>query len=160
MRIRPFVEADLDELITLTITVFRPGLEGYLRPLLGDVVFQLHHRDWEQGYRDDVPTLHDPAAGRAVAVVEVDGTIAGYTAWRLDDKPGQGEVYLLAVAEAFRGRGVGRALCEHAINVMTEDGAKYLVIGTGDDAFHGSARRLYESLGFTKQPSAAYFKQP
>jgi ribosomal protein S18 acetylase RimI-like enzyme len=58
------------------------------------------------------------------------------------------ECYLaeLYVAPALRGRGLGRALMERAVELARERGADYLdlVTGEGDTA----ARSLYESLGF------------
>ena len=39
---------------------------------------------------------------------------------------------------------------------MREEGIEVVGIGTGDDAFHAPARALYESLGLTKIPVAAY----
>jgi hypothetical protein len=42
---------------------------------------------------------------------------------------------------------------------MRAAGVEVVGIGTGDDAFHAAARALYESLGFTKIPTAAYLKK-
>ena len=159
MRIRPFTDSDLQTLIDLTIETFRPFYEHYVHPLLGDEVFQHQHGQWEQDYRDDVPTLHDPIAGRRVAVAEVGDAIAGYVAWRPSGKPNSGEVYILAVSSSHRRQDVGRQLCLHAIDQMRADGVRFVGIGTGDDAFHAAARALYESLGFTKIPIAGYLKK-
>ena len=57
MRIRLFLDSDLQTLIELTIETFRPFYENYMHPLLGDEVFNHQHGQWEQDYRDDVPTL-------------------------------------------------------------------------------------------------------
>jgi ribosomal protein S18 acetylase RimI-like enzyme len=73
MRIRPFVDADLPALIDLTIETFRPLFEGQTRPAYGEELFELHHGQWEQDYRDELPGLHDPAARRWIAVAEIDG---------------------------------------------------------------------------------------
>ncbi len=159
MRIRPFAASDLPTLIDIAIATFRPYFVEFVHPLLGDELFQLQHGQWEQDYRDDVPTLHDPAAGRHIAVAEDGEAIAGYVSWKIStDKPDHGEIYLLAVSSAERRAHVGRDLCLHAIERMRADGIRVVGIGTGDDAFHGAARALYESLGFTKIPIAGYLK--
>jgi hypothetical protein len=81
MRIRPFVDADLPALIDLTIEAFRPSFEGHSRPAYGEVLFALHHGQWKQEYRDELPSLHDPANRRWVTVAEIGGDIAGFVGW-------------------------------------------------------------------------------
>jgi len=159
VNIRTMVESDLPALIELTIETFRPFYEGYVHDLMGDELFEHQHGDWEQDYRDDVPTLHDPSAGHHVVVCVADGTIVGYVSWKVGSKPRHGEIYILAVTPDWRGRRVGRQLCDHAIAAMKESGVDVVGIGTGDDSFHSAARGLYESLGFTKIPIAGYLKR-
>jgi ribosomal protein S18 acetylase RimI-like enzyme len=159
IHIRPFAVSDLPRLIELTIETFRPFYEGYVHSLLGDEVFQHQHGQWEQDYRDEVPTLHDPAAGRHVAVAQIGESIAGYVAWKPGEKPRSGRIDLLAVSSSHRRQHVGRQLCLHAIKEMKADAVEFVGIGTGDDAFHAAARTLYESLGFTKIPIAGYLKR-
>jgi len=58
------------------------------------------------------------------------------------------ECYLaeLYVVPARRGRGLGRALMEEAMDAARAEGATYMELGTGED--DPAARALYESLGF------------
>jgi ribosomal protein S18 acetylase RimI-like enzyme len=58
------------------------------------------------------------------------------------------ECYLaeLYVVPQLRGRGLGRALMETAIEVARSRGADHMDLGTSDDDV--AARSLYESLGF------------
>lgn len=156
---RAFQPDDLPAATALTIGVFRPFYEDYVRDLLGPVVFTHQHGQWDQDYRDELPQLHDPAAGSHVAVAAAEGELVGLVSWRPGSRPASGEIYLLAVAPDGRRRGVGRALCEHAIAAMKETGIGFVGLGTGEDAFHAPARALYESLGFTKIPTVAYLKQ-
>jgi ribosomal protein S18 acetylase RimI-like enzyme len=159
MYIRPFAAPDLPRLIDLTIETFRPFSEDYVHTLLGDEVFEHQHGRWKQDYRDEVPTLHDPAVGRHVAVAQVGKHIAGYVAWRPDERPRSGQIYILSVSSSHRRQDLGRQLCEHALHEMKADGIEYVGIGTGDDAFHAAARGLYESPGFIKIPIAGYLKK-
>jgi ribosomal protein S18 acetylase RimI-like enzyme len=55
----------------------------------------------------------------------------------------------LYVAPDRRGRGLGRALMEAAIELAREEGADYMDLGTGEDDI--AARALYESLGFSNR---------
>jgi ribosomal protein S18 acetylase RimI-like enzyme len=61
------------------------------------------------------------------------------------------ECYLaeLYVVPARRGRGLGRALMEEAIESARAEGATYMDLGTSEDDV--AARALYESLGFSNR---------
>lgn len=126
--------------------------------MYGDVVFEHQHPDWEQDYRDEMPALHEPTAGRHIAVAQVGHVVAGYVSWRTDHKPDHGEIYLLAVRPPARHQQVGRRLCLHAIEHMKASGVEVVEGNTGQDAFHDAARALYEGLGFLKVPRASYLK--
>lgn len=159
LEIRTFAPSDLPRLVDLTIETFRPFYEGFVRRTLGDELFELHHGDWEQDYRSELPTLHDPAAGRHVAVAQLGDVIAGYAAWKVGEAPGHGQIYLLTVDKNHRRREVGRQLCLHAIDEMKGSGVTKVGVFTGGDRFHAPARALYEALGFTKIPIVGYLKR-
>jgi ribosomal protein S18 acetylase RimI-like enzyme len=61
------------------------------------------------------------------------------------------ECYLaeLYVLPQRRGRGLGRALMEAAIETARAEGATHMDLGTGED--DTAARALYESLGFSNR---------
>ncbi len=60
--------------------------------------------------------------------------------------------------EHLRGKGLGRTLCERAIEATGDDCVEVVQIGAGGDDFHASARHLYESLGFSHIPVAVYLR--
>ena len=61
---------------------------------------------------------------------------------------GEAEILTLAVAPAARGRGLGRALLQTAINRAQAMGAKTMFLEVGADNPHALA--LYAGLGFAK----------
>jgi putative acetyltransferase len=67
---------------------------------------------------------------------------------RLDAQ--QGEIKSMRVADAFLGRGVGRALLEHLIGEARARGMERLWLETGSSAAFIPALRLYESAGFVR----------
>jgi putative acetyltransferase len=67
---------------------------------------------------------------------------------RLDAR--QGEIKSMRVADAFLGRGVGRALLEHLIGEARARGMERLWLETGSSAAFIPALRLYESAGFVR----------
>ena len=157
MQIRPLEVDDYPATIELLVETFRPFFQDYVRPLLGEKVFQHQHGRWEQDYRDELPTLHAPETNRHAVVAHLaDGAITGLVSWRLDGIPHHGQVYLLAVSPLHRRQHIGRRLCEHAIGHMRASGVEVVGIGTGGDPFHAPARALYEGLGFTQIPVAVY----
>ncbi|MDX3645655.1 GNAT family N-acetyltransferase [Streptomyces sp. MB09-02B] len=160
MLIRAYARDDLARLTELTIDTFRPFFEDSVGPMLDGLVLTTLHADWRGDYRELVPTLHDPAEHKYVAVAEsADGAIAGYVAWQADLVRHHGEITLLAVDERHRGDGTGTALCEHAFADLRGRGTKLVEIGTGGDAFHAPARALYESLGCVLFPTAHYYRR-
>src|SRR5215469_11080612 len=70
VNIRSYHPDDLNALIELTIATFGPFYEDHFRPLAGEVIFHHQHGRWADDYRAQVPALHDPAAGKHVAVAE------------------------------------------------------------------------------------------
>ena len=157
MHIRPLEVDDYPAIMDLLTHTFRPFFEGYARPLLGEQAFQHQHGHWDQNYRDELPALHAPGAGRHAAVATLpDGTISGLISWRCDARSRHGEIYLLAVSPLHRRQHIGRSLCEHAIAHMRTSDVKVVQIGTGGDPFHAPARALYQRLGFTEVPVAVY----
>jgi ribosomal protein S18 acetylase RimI-like enzyme len=159
MNIRPVDPRDLMRLVELTIETFGPFYEDHFRPSVGEVIFAHQHGNWAQDYRDLVPTLHDPATGRYVAVAEADdGSIAGYVGYVVDPARRHGDIDILAVESQRRRHQTGTALCEHAFADMRARGVEVVGIGTGGDPFHAPARALYESLGCSPVPQMGYLK--
>jgi ribosomal protein S18 acetylase RimI-like enzyme len=104
-----------------------------------------------------VPALTE-YAGRLLAEGEMTVLLSGERAdgiallrFRPSVWTGGAEAYLqeLYVAPELRGRGIGRALLEAAIEVAREAGATGIDLNTGET--DTAARALYESLGFTNR---------
>lgn len=92
-------------------------------------------------------------------VAELDGAIVGSAALYAPDAAAYGdlasatpwpEVRLVAVAPSARGRGVARALVEECIRRARTSGAT--VIGLHTSRSMRAAMRLYERLGFIRDP--------
>lgn len=74
----------------------------------------------------------------------------------MDDEAVPGEYYLdsLAVLPEHRGKGIGKALLEHAIAKGLE---QHLTVTLAVDPINTNAKRLYSSLGFRKTDSLYIF---
>jgi ribosomal protein S18 acetylase RimI-like enzyme len=159
MKIRSFRPSDLPHLIDLTIEVFGPFYERSFRSMVPADVYLHHHGSWADDYRTSVPQLHDPSAGKFVAVAADDhDEVLGFVGWEIEAEIRHGTIAMLAVRESARGAGLGRALCQHAVASMHGEGVAFLSVGTGGDWFHAPARALYESLGFHAVPVVYYLR--
>jgi putative acetyltransferase len=73
----------------------------------------------------------------------------------------RGELKSMRVADAFLGRGVGRALLQHLIDQARTAGMESLWLETGSSPAFMPALRLYESAGFVRcGPFGAYTEDP
>lgn len=157
MHIRDFQGSDLSALVELTIEAFRPLFEHDLPGLLSPAVYAHDHGRWQDDYRQQVPTLHDPDRDRFVTLAEEDGRLLGYIGWHVTEGD-SGRLQMVAVHPDVRRRGVASALGDAVLRRLRSRGVAVVHIGTGGDAFHAPARRLYESLGFTAYPVVDYTK--
>jgi ribosomal protein S18 acetylase RimI-like enzyme len=155
MKIRDSHPSDLPGLIDLTIETFRPLFEEHLPAQLTPKVFTHDHGDWEGAYRKEVPTFSDPDNDRFITVAEERGQLLGYVGWNITDGS-SGRLEMVAVRPVAQRRGVGTSLCRDVVERLRFRGVAVVHIGTGGDAFHAPARRLYESLGFTGYPVMDY----
>ena len=109
------------------------------------------------------------AAGRAreaeVYVAVVDDQVAGTVTfcpegspWGEIAQPGEGEFRMLAVAPAFRRRGVAQALVSVCLERSTELGYTALVLCSLEA--QAPAHRIYERLGFRRVPERDWSPYP
>jgi ribosomal protein S18 acetylase RimI-like enzyme len=158
MHIRHALPTDLPALVDLTIAAFRPLFETDLPRVLDPLVYAHDHGDWEAGYRRQVPALLDPETDRVITLAQDDegsGRPLGYVGWQVNPD-GSGRLEMVAVHPQARRLGVGSAVCRAALSDLKQRGVTVVHVGTGGDAFHAPARRLYESLGFTGYPVVDY----
>ena len=91
----------------------------------------------------------DPADVRAtVLVLDADGTPLAHAALR--ELRGDWEVKRVIVAEAARGRGIGRILMGRLEELAREAGVRRLILQTGNR--QPDAVALYEKIGYTPIP--------
>jgi putative acetyltransferase len=102
----------------------------------------------------DRALLNDPDEyvlrwGGRIFMAIMDGKTVG-TCALVFKRPGSYEVVKMAVAEEYRGLGIGRGLLEHAIAEAKASGARWLSLET--NAKLKNAIHLYESVGFKHLP--------
>lgn len=81
-------------------------------------------------------------------VVDPEGEVAAYALAWLDEPNRVGELEPVGVRQDQQRRGLGQAVCLHALQRLRERGADSALVGSrGDDEYPGPAA-LYESIGF------------
>jgi putative acetyltransferase len=116
--------------------------------------FRRLNEDWIEKYfgmeEQDHLILDDPeghilARGGHIFVAVAEGKVIGCCALILQ-QPGVFELGKMAVAEEYRGQGIGRRVLEYTIAQARALGAKSLTLGSNTKL--ANAVHLYESLGF------------
>ena len=105
---------------------------------------------------EEEPELKSPAtsfgsSGGRFWVAECNERICGTVALTPTDAPGVARLQKLYVASAARGRGVGATLCKLAERAAREDMKAGMMMLYTDSRFL-NAHRLYERLGYKRQP--------
>jgi GNAT superfamily N-acetyltransferase len=91
-------------------------------------------------------------------VAEVEGRIAGFFTFTLDQDRRIGTISNNAVDPAAQGRGLGTAMYERALDLFREARMEYARVRTGLDEGHAPARRAYEKAGFDLSlPDITYY---
>ena len=157
LSIRPLNPDDIDALIQLSLATWEPVFESFLQ-ILGPNRYSLIWPDWKSSQSEEVEKVCKDAEETTVMVAEVNGSVVGYLAYKLDHNDKTGEIHLLAVHPDHQNQGIGTELNLAALGEMTERGMKMAVVGTGADPSHAPARKSYEKAGFTGLPLVRYYK--
>jgi ribosomal protein S18 acetylase RimI-like enzyme len=97
-------------------------------------------------------------AGEQVLMASVGSRDAGFALFRPVDEDGCGYLSVLAVSDAFRGRGIGEALTVRVAKRLFADGAQTVDLRTDED--NTPAIRLYVKLGFRQTQAGRDYARP
>jgi GNAT superfamily N-acetyltransferase len=157
--IRDAAPDDLPGLQAVRSAAFAPVFAGF-RAAVGAEVAAVALAGAEEAQAALLDALAAPGSDWRLLVAEADGGVRGFTCLTTDRDRGLGEVGLTAVAPAWQRRGVGRALVAAALDALASEGMRAATVGTGGDAAHAPARRLYASLGFDAVIPSVHLYRP
>lgn len=103
--------------------------------------------------REELASPH----GHYIAL-EDSGVLTGYAGLRAPRGGRDGDIQTIAVAEAARGRGSGRALLRALLSAAAERGVREVFLEVRDD--NPVAQRLYASEGFAEVGRRPRYYQP
>ena len=104
----------------------------------------------------DVEGLLHPSVA-FVSCRDDDGALLGVGALKRHDG-GLAELKSMHVAAAARGRGAGRALLQHLVDLARSQGARRVSLETGTQPAFDPAHRLYRAAGFVPCPPFADYR--
>jgi GNAT superfamily N-acetyltransferase len=156
--VRQYVAADWDAVLDICIAAFTTIHEGFERAL-GRELFQLVYPDWKASKEAYLRSLCESDGCETMLVGELQGSVAGFSHYEVDQEKSSGRLGLNAVHPRWQRHGVASSMYERVFQIMRGRGLKFVQVGTGGDAAHVPARAAYEKCGFSPIPVVNYFKQ-
>ncbi len=106
--------------------------------------------------------LEDPKeSGYDTLVAEVDGTVVGYICYGTTPLTvGTWDVYWMAVSRQMQGKGVGRALLEHAEADIKARGGRLIMIETSGTPLYATAQNFYKARRYELAARIPDFYEP
>lgn len=156
--IRKFERGDLKRLHEIREAAYKPVFCSF-REIVGEEIAPIAMASAESEQSDYLDKICGPDSDREVYVVEDQSKIVAFCALALNHETKLGEIDLNAVEPDHQGRGIGTWMYSFALVRMKEAGMAVASVGTGGDASHAPARRVYEKVGFGPTiPSVHYYK--
>ena len=155
MVIRPAQEGEYDAVGALTVAGY--DADGYLLYPDGS---------YDHGYAGWLADAASRAQKSTLLVAIEDDELLGTVTWcpygsadaQLAKESHQGEFRTLSIAPEARGRGIGRALVEHCLELARAAGLTEVLLFSLDDMV--PAHRLYTRLGFVRRPDLDWTPEP
>jgi GNAT superfamily N-acetyltransferase len=151
--IRPARIADAANLAQVRLETWRTAYRGLIpEAVIASMDLKKETARW-------IERLHAPQADSHLFVAEIQPEsgsggpeaapgVVGFCGGgpnRDDDPDYSGELYAIYVLQAYQGLGVGRALLQHAVDWLLQNGHRSMLIWVLRD--NTNARRFYEALG-------------
>lgn len=154
MLIRRYRPDELETIKDITVEAFDgvsidQNIERRFGPIKG------HDWKWRKARHVDDDVARD---SEGLFVAEADGAVVGYISTWIDAEAGIGNIPNLAIRAAWRAKGVGRKLIEHALAHFRRAGCTHAKIETLDQNETGYA--VYTKLGFVEVARQVHFVKP
>lgn len=122
-----------------------------------EAIVRLDHEAFPDTPMSESAYRHNLAGRDQLLIASAGADLAGFAMYSYDGA-GEGYVGVLAVAEAYRGRGIGPALTMRVAKWAFAQGADHLALRTEED--NNTAIRVYRALGFKHTGSGNDYERP
>ena len=157
MQIEPYAPHHLEAVVQLSLQAWTPVFDSLQEAMNADVYQAFYPSQWQVHQQKAVEDVC-AAEETKVWVAINESSLVGFVAIKLHSEDSMGEIYMVAVAPAFQGQGIGSALIEFALAQIKDAGMSIAMVETAGDTGHAPARHTYEKAGFELFPVARYFK--
>ena len=99
------------------------------------------------------------ADGARSFVAEMDGELAGFCSYVIDNARKRGTVGYNGVARRHQGMGIGSTMLDFVMSRIRAEGMEYAAVIVADNEEHAPARGNYEKHGFRKLMGLHYMVQ-
>lgn len=138
----------------IAIKAWTPIREEF-KKLLSEEIYVPFFENWQKAKRNEI--IRGLRDGNGYVAI-VNSKVVGFVYYFADNSTKIGTIGGLAVDESAKGKGIGKTLCNHALDQMRKNGMLNATVTTGGDDAHAPARKTYESVGFEKfLPSVKYY---
>ena len=151
--IRGASQEDLPELRRIIVEAFGHSTIHYLIEERFGIVGT---RTWNVRKADEIADFFR-LKPEQVLVTEIEGRIAGFTTYDLDDDRKIGVIGNNAVDPSFQERGIGTNQIQYVLGLMREKGMRIAEVRTGLGPEYAPARRVYEKCGFSPTMESAIY---
>ena len=158
LRIIPYDPSHLKDVLEISMLAWAPVFP-LMKEEIPDYVYAAFYPDgWKKRQLADISDVcRDDETGIWVALKG--SAVAGYMGVRVHEEDSMGEIYVIAVHPDFQREGICTAMMSHAFDWLRQQGLAMVMVETGGDAGHSSARAAYEKAGFERYPVARYFRK-
>ena len=158
IRIVPNDPEYLEDILELSMLAWAPVFPRMKEDIPDYVYAAFYPEGWRKRQLADISEVcRDDETSIWVALKG--GAVAGYMGVRVHDEDSMGEIYVIAVHPDFQRQGICTAMMSHAFEWLRERDLAMVMVETGGDAGHASARAAYENAGFERYPVARYFRK-
>lgn len=151
---RAYEATDRDAVIEMALRAWEPVFESF-EAVFGRDIYRRLYPDWRAHQAGSVRTALDT---NETWVTVANERVTGFVNVVFDTDQAAGEIYMIAVDPQAQRQGLATELMEFALAEMRRRGLTLATVGTGGDAGHLPARRVYEKLGFAPFPQVLYTK--
>ena len=149
---------DIEAICEIGVNAWQAIHDGYRKYIGDDDLYDRISVNWHDKKAESIRVKAKEEPEKVLVAKDADGAIMGFVTFMIDKEAGLGEIGNNAVIPEFQGRGIGKMLYKHVLDIFRQKGIVYATVSTGyEDEGHSSARAAYEKAGFKKMRTSVTY---